>query len=89
MKPFASSQEVPGHTAGKLADFKPSSTCREQQLHWVSMSCTDNDFTHIVRSWRITTVVFCLCSVRIAVSVCIAVRMHQTPFSVALDLATA
>jgi len=62
MKPFASSQEVPGHTAGKLADFKPSSTCREQQLHWVSMSCTDNDF---------------------------AVRIHQTPFSVALDLATA
>ncbi|DBB16308.1 TPA: hypothetical protein ACH3X3_014617 [Trebouxia sp. C0006] len=40
MKPFASSQVVPGRAASKLANAKTSSTCREQQQHWGVMSET-------------------------------------------------
>ncbi len=58
MKAFASSQVVPGRAASKLANAKTSSTGRKQQQQWVSISCTDNDFTHLVYSCFISTVAF-------------------------------
>ena len=86
MKPFASSREVPDRAGGKLANAKTSSTCREQQQHWVSMSGPDSDFTHIVWPYYSSTAAFCFWSVCIAAS-----WSGKSTFSVsiALHLATA